>query len=103
MLQTRQGENLEFRANPAILQPPCPTTKMQHPHYKPEVSIQCNVVNFSVKEKSLQDQLLSLVVRMEEPKLENDKADLVRTCCRGEEKARRIRGSYSDAPQDGWW
>lgn len=62
------------------------TTKMQNPHYKPEVSIRCNVVNFSVKEKGLQDQLLSLVVRMEEPKLENDKADLVRTVAAAKRK-----------------
>jgi len=55
------------------------TTKMQNPHYQPEVNIKTMVINFQVMEKGLQDQLLAIVVRMEEPKLENDKAELVRT------------------------
>jgi len=69
------------------------TTKLQNPHYKPEVSIKCNVVNFAVKEKGLQDQLLGIVVRMEEPKLENDKADLVRTVAAAKRKLQELEDS----------
>jgi dynein heavy chain len=69
------------------------TTKLQNPHYKPEVSIKCAVVNFAVKEKGLQDQLLGIVVRMEQPKLENDKADLVRTVAASKRKLVELEDS----------
>jgi dynein heavy chain len=62
------------------------TTKMQNPHYKPEVSTKTTVVNFAVKEKGLQDQLLALVVNKEEPKLEGDKAELIQTVAAGKRK-----------------
>lgn len=62
------------------------TTKMQNPHYKPEVSTKTTVVNFAVKEKGLQDQLLGIVVRFEEAKLEADKAELVRTVAANKRK-----------------
>ncbi len=39
-----------------------------------------------MKEKGLQDQLLGIVVRMEEPKLETDKAELVRTVAAAKRK-----------------
>lgn len=71
------------------------TTKLQNPHYKPEVSILVNIVNFAVKEKGLQDQLLGIVVRMEEPKLENDKADLVRTVAAAQRKLVELEDSVS--------
>jgi dynein heavy chain len=48
-----------------------------------------------VKEKGLQDQLLGIVVRMEEPKLENDKADLVRTVAAAQRKLVELEDSVS--------
>jgi len=53
------------------------TTKLPNPHYTPEVSTKTTIVNFSVKEKGLEDQLLGIVVEREEPKLEVQKARLV--------------------------
>ena len=69
------------------------TSKLQNPHYKPEVSIKCNVVNFAVKEQGLQSQLLSIVVKLEEPRLENDKADLVRTVAAAKRKLVELEDS----------
>lgn len=45
-------------------------TKMQNPHYKPEVAAQCTIINFIVTEGGLEDQLLAEVVRIEKPDLE---------------------------------
>jgi len=53
------------------------TTKLGNPHFKPEVCIKTTIVNFAVKEKGLEDQLLGLVVKKEQPKLEEDKSKLV--------------------------
>eukprot|EP01083_Nonionella_stella_P128417 389141_1 len=53
------------------------TTRLANPHYSPEMCTKAVIVNFSVKEKGLEDQLLGIVVRDEEPKLEEDKSKLV--------------------------
>ncbi len=53
------------------------TTKRPNPHYTPEVSTKATIVNFAVKEQGLEAQLLGIVVKMEEPKLEERKSDLV--------------------------
>jgi len=62
------------------------TSKVQNPNYRPEVFTKTTVVNFAVKEKGLQDQLLGIVVKMEEPKLESDKAELAKTVAAGKRK-----------------
>ena len=46
------------------------TTRMSNPHYTPEVSTKVAVVNFTVKESGLEDQLLGIVVKAEQPTLE---------------------------------
>ena len=48
-------------------------TKLQNPHYKPEIAAQCTIINFIVTESGLEDQLLSLVVKSEKPELEAQK------------------------------
>eukprot|EP00736_Rhodelphis_marinus_P010572 Rmarinus@m.9666 len=53
-------------------------TKLSNPHYKPEVAAQCTLVNFTVTEKGLEDQLLAMVVNKERPDLEQQRADLLR-------------------------
>ena len=53
------------------------TTRLANPHYSPEICTKTLVVNFAVKPKGLQDQLLSIIVQSEEPKLEADKSKLV--------------------------
>jgi dynein heavy chain len=44
-------------------------TKLQNPHYPPEIQAECTLINFTVTEAGLEDQLLSLVVKMERPDL----------------------------------
>lgn len=53
-------------------------SKMQNPHYKPEVAAQCTIINFIVTESGLEDQLLAEVVRQEKPDLEQTRDELVK-------------------------
>ena len=53
------------------------TTKLANPHYSPEVFAKATIINFSVKEKGLEDQLLGIVVKREKPDLEEQKNTLV--------------------------
>ena len=53
------------------------TTKLANPKYSPEVFAKATIVNFAVKEKGLEDQLLGIVVRREKPELEEQKNTLV--------------------------
>ena len=46
-------------------------------HYIPEVQAQCTLVNFTVTEKGLEDQLLSKVVGFERPDMLQEQKDLV--------------------------
>ena len=62
------------------------TTKLQNPHYSPEISTQVTIVNFSVKEEGLEAQLLGIVVQEEQPKLETQKSELVLRVAAGKKK-----------------
>merc|ERR1719264_2207492 len=44
-------------------------TKLQNPHYPPEIQAECALINFTVTESGLEDQLLALVVKKERPDL----------------------------------
>eukprot|EP01060_Flectonema_neradi_P032219 TRINITY_DN5085_c1_g2_i2.p1 TRINITY_DN5085_c1_g2~~TRINITY_DN5085_c1_g2_i2.p1 ORF type:complete len:4162 (+),score=927.24 TRINITY_DN5085_c1_g2_i2:1218-12488(+) len=46
------------------------TTKMPNPHYMPELQIKVTIINFTVTQKGLEDQLLADVVRCEKAELE---------------------------------
>jgi len=52
-------------------------TKLSNPHYPPEVQAETTVINFTVTEAGLEDQLLFLVVRLERPDLAKLKSDLI--------------------------
>ncbi|KAJ4456876.1 putative Dynein heavy chain 17; axonemal [Paratrimastix pyriformis] len=52
-------------------------TKLSNPHYRPEIQAQSTLVNFTVTEEGLEDQLLALVVNREKPELERQKAELI--------------------------
>ena len=51
-------------------------TKLSNPHYKPEIAAQCTLINFIATERGLEEQLLSKVVSVERPELE-EKAQLL--------------------------
>lgn len=53
------------------------TTKLPNPSYSPEIFAKVAIVNFAVKEKGLEDQLLGFVVKREKPELEDQKSKLV--------------------------
>ncbi|XP_067839723.1 dynein axonemal heavy chain 6 [Heptranchias perlo] len=53
------------------------TTKMSNPHYLPEVCIKVTIINFTVTKSGLEDQLLSDVVRIEKPELEEQRNQLI--------------------------
>jgi dynein heavy chain len=44
-------------------------TKLSNPHYPPEIQAECTLINFTVTETGLEDQLLDLVVLKERPDL----------------------------------
>ncbi|GBF93145.1 dynein alpha flagellar outer arm [Raphidocelis subcapitata] len=52
-------------------------TKLSNPHYPPEVQAECTLINFTVTEQGLEDQLLALVVNKERPDLEETKTQLI--------------------------
>ncbi|XP_060586003.1 dynein axonemal heavy chain 6-like [Ruditapes philippinarum] len=53
------------------------TTKMSNPHYLPEVCIKVTIINFTVTKSGLEDQLLSEVVSLERPDLEEQRNQLI--------------------------
>ena len=53
------------------------TTKLSNPHYLPEVCIKVTIINFSVTKSGLEDQILSDVVRLERPDLEEQRNKLI--------------------------
>ena len=59
------------------------TSKLNNPHYTPEVSTKVTIVNFAVKEQGLEAQLLNVVVQKERPDLDTQKNDLVRKVAHG--------------------
>jgi dynein heavy chain len=52
-------------------------TKLSNPHYKPEILTTCNLINFIVTKKGLEDQLLAMIVSEEEPELEKTRNELI--------------------------
>merc|ERR1719506_894294 len=52
-------------------------TKLSNPHYPPEIQAETTLVNFTVTEAGLEDQLLARVVKKERPDLEEQKAALI--------------------------
>jgi len=52
-------------------------TKLSNPHYPPEIQAECTLINFTVTEMGLEDQLLSLVVKKERPDLAQQKEELI--------------------------
>ncbi|XP_056004113.1 dynein axonemal heavy chain 6-like isoform X1 [Ostrea edulis] len=53
------------------------TSKMANPHYLPEVCIKVTIINFTVTLQGLEDQLLSDVVGLERPDLEEQRNQLI--------------------------
>jgi dynein heavy chain len=54
------------------------TTRIPNPHYTPEVSTKVILVNFTVKQAGLEEQLLGIIVGLESPATEEPKDKTVR-------------------------
>ena len=52
-------------------------TKLSNPHYPPEIQAEATMINFTVTEEGLGDQLLTLVVKKERPDLAKKKIQLI--------------------------
>ncbi|CAD7704939.1 unnamed protein product [Ostreobium quekettii] len=52
-------------------------TKLSNPHYPPEIQAETTLINFTVTQTGLEDQLLALVVNKERPELEETKSQLI--------------------------
>ncbi|CAM6118761.1 unnamed protein product [Calypogeia fissa] len=59
------------------------TTKLANPHFPPEISTKTTIINFAVKESSLENQLLTLVVKKERPDLDKQRNELIVTVSKG--------------------
>ena len=53
-------------------------TKLSNPHYPPEVQAETTLVNFTVTQAGLEDQLLALTVQKERSDLANQKTELIK-------------------------
>lgn len=62
------------------------TTRMSNPVYTPDVSTRVSLINFTVKESGLEEQLLAKVVEMEQPSLEKNKSEQVQKIARSKKK-----------------
>lgn len=63
------GNDIEYHKNFKLYI----TTRMSNPHYTPEVSTKVILVNFTVKESGLEEQCLGIVVKAEQPTIEQKK------------------------------
>ena len=43
------------------------TTKLNNPHYPPQVCVLVTMLNFQVTAEGLDDQMINIVVKMDEP------------------------------------
>eukprot|EP00002_Diphylleia_rotans_P017763 TRINITY_DN3442_c0_g1_i2.p1 TRINITY_DN3442_c0_g1~~TRINITY_DN3442_c0_g1_i2.p1 ORF type:complete len:3137 (-),score=716.67 TRINITY_DN3442_c0_g1_i2:70-9480(-) len=54
------------------------TTKLSNPSYSPEIFGKCMIINYTVTQQGLQDQLLNVVVGFERQDLERQRIDLIK-------------------------
>jgi len=67
------GKDLELHPNFKLFL----HTKLSNPHYPPEIQAEATMINFTVTEEGLGDQLLTLVVGRERPDLAKKKIKLI--------------------------
>lgn len=50
-------------------------SSLRNPHYSPEICVNTTILNFTVTMQGLEDQMLNIIVRKEEPDKENQRLD----------------------------
>jgi dynein heavy chain, axonemal len=53
------------------------TSRYSNPHYLPELSTKVQIINFNTTFEGLQEQLLNLVVKQENPSLDEERRELI--------------------------
>ena len=53
------------------------TTRLKNPHFPPETTAKITMVNFTISEAGLIDQLLGIVVARERPELEEERSQII--------------------------
>ena len=53
------------------------TTKLSNPHYNPEIQVKVSLLNFTITETGLQEQMLNVVIAEEQPELSLQKMNLI--------------------------
>jgi dynein heavy chain len=53
------------------------TSKMSNPHFSPETSTKITIVNFTITQEGLEDQLLELCISKEEPEDQELRSKLI--------------------------
>ena len=48
-------------------------TKLSNPHYSPETFAKITIVNFAITPSGLEDQMLSEIIKVEMPEIEENK------------------------------
>ena len=65
------------------------STKLANPHYMPEISTKVVLLNFTITQEGLEDQMLGIVVAKERPDLEQEKNALI---IEGAAMAKELKG-----------
>lgn len=68
------------------------TTKLRNPHYLPETAVKVTLMNFTITEQGLADQLLGVLVAKERPELEEQKSELVMQGAKNKRRLNEIEG-----------
>ncbi len=87
-LMIRLGDqNVDYNSNFKLYL----TSKLPNPHYMPEVCIKVTIINFTVTEDGLEDQLLADVVRSERLDLEQEKDSLTTQIAEGKNQLKETQ------------
>jgi dynein heavy chain len=65
---------------------------LPNPHYPPEIQVKVTIVNFTVTQSGLEDQLLAQVVALERPDLEEQKGALTQQINDGQNELYELEG-----------
>jgi dynein heavy chain len=69
------------------------STKLPKPHYLPEICVSLTLVNFTVTEDGMEDQMLNFVVEKEDPQTEKMRKECIETINNSNKKRREIEST----------
>ena len=70
------------------------STRLANPKFQPEIYSKVTLINFSLKERGLEEQLLGIVVRKEKSELENAKDNCLVTIARKHEEKEKVEEEF---------